>query len=100
MAQKNGKRVDSHTVAKPVNADTTAISGTSARLAIASEVVAVRSTTDCYLKSGDSTVVAASGDHDIFLPANSTYTIRIASDTHLAVIQDSAGGTLYTSEMI
>ena len=100
MAVKTGQRVSTQkTVGQFKNGDATAFTGTSARLAVDSECVRVYADQACYLKSGDDTVVAASGDHDVFLPATTTYDLDIGSNTHLAVIQVSSGGTLQTSEI-
>jgi hypothetical protein len=81
------------------------ISGTSAKNATAfadsTRVISIYSDTDCHIEIGTSSVVATTSDH--FIPAQ-TYmylSITLHGDvafTHIAVIQASAGGTLYISE--
>ena len=64
-------------------------------------VVSVYATEPVYLNFGDSSVVASSGDH--YFPAGLYYDISLggdgtAHDTHLAVLQVSAAGSVYVSE--
>lgn len=50
-------------------------------------------TQPCFIRAGDSTVVATTAD--TFLAANAVYTFGIDSNiTHIAVIQETGAGTL------
>ncbi len=64
-------------------------------------VLSVFATQDIYIRFGDSTVTATTSDH--FYPAGIYYDFAIGGEsaghyTHLAVLQQSAGGTVYISE--
>lgn len=84
------------------------VSGTTARNSVAfadtttgvqnaQKVISLYSTTDCFIRFGDSSIVATTDDH--FYPAGLFYDFAVnANDTHVAVIQATAGGTLYASE--
>ena len=82
-----------------------AIGATSARNATAftGRVIRLHADTDCFIRTGDATVVATASDH--FLPAGETTILSIGAgrdqkDSHIAVIQKSAAGTLYVSELV
>jgi len=51
------------------------------------------SDTDCYISLSDDTVTATTTD--FFLPADTTRYYTRGDHTRIAVIQDSAGGTLH-----
>lgn len=86
---------------KPGGAQQIAFTGTSARQATAFATdriaVAIYATRDCFIKTGDSTVVATTGDH--FIPAGFYTTLALKGHTHLAVISAGTNGTLYVSEL-
>jgi hypothetical protein len=84
----------------PVNGQHFSFTGTSARnsTAIASELVTVHATADCYLKLGGGTVTSAAGAYDFHLVAGQYFYLRTNGATHIAAIQVSAGGTLYINE--
>lgn len=86
-------------------AHTIVTSGVSARNATAfdseTRIVSLYATEDVYLRFGDGAVTANAADH--FFPKNVYYDFAIGGDrtphyTHIAVMQASAGGTLYISE--
>jgi hypothetical protein len=65
------------------------------------KIVSVYATQDVYLKFGDDTVIATTSDH--FFPAGVYYDFAIGGGKskqakRLAVLQVSAGGTIYISE--
>ena len=67
------------------------------------DVVYLYATTDCYVKFGTSTSVAATTS-DFFIPAGQMLPFAIRGDqaptySYIAAIQSSAAGTLYVSEM-
>jgi hypothetical protein len=57
------------------------------------EVVRLYSTTDCHIRFGDFATVAAVAT-DMFLPKNLPEYFNLRGNRWIAVIQDSAGGTL------
>ena len=64
-------------------------------------IISLYSTSDVYLKCGDSGVVATTSDH--FFPAGMYYDISIGGDTaahytHIAALRVSEDGMLYISE--
>ena len=65
-------------------------------------VLEIYSDTACYFQTGNSGITASSADH--YLPAQRGRVYSIGGDqqaqhTHIAVIQASAGGTLWVSEL-
>lgn len=61
------------------------------------QIVSVYATQAVFIKFGDATVEAAATDH--YFPAGVYYDFfKPAGCTHLAVIQATAGGTVYVSE--
>jgi hypothetical protein len=82
---------------------TLAISNTSARNATPfnaqTKVISIFATVPCFIRLGDNTVTATSGDH--FIPDGTYLDIAVngnTKDRHLAVIRTSTDGTLYVSE--
>ena len=64
-------------------------------------VISLFASEDVYLNFGDSSVTADTSDH--FFPKGIYYDMAIGADassqyTHVAVLQVSAGGTVYISE--
>lgn len=62
-------------------------------------VISVYATVPCFIRLGNNTVTATSGDH--FIPDGTYLDIAVGPNTkdrHLAVIHASADGTLYISE--
>ena len=74
---------------------TTAVSG--ANFGANCEVVELTPTEDMFIKFGDSTVEATSGD--IFLRQGSVYTYAVKGDTRVAAIRSATSGTLYITEL-
>ena len=82
----------------------TASSNTSPAIAGSVRVVTLYSTQDCFIETGDASVVASiSTSH--FLPASIPYDISLGAETvasendrYVAVIAASDSGTLYLSE--
>jgi hypothetical protein len=76
------------------------VGGSSRRSALPAncDVVRVCADTDCFIKFGDVTVVAASTDL-LFLKGAEVFAIP-AGATHVAYIQQSAGGTVSVSAMV
>ena len=65
-------------------------------------VIEIYSEVACYFQTGDNTVTASATDH--YLPAQRGRVYSIGGDqqaqhTYIAVIQVSAGGTLWVSEL-
>lgn len=82
------------------------IAASSARNGVAfnstTRVIEIYSTVDCRIRQGDGTVTALATDS--WLPATTGRLYALGGDqqtqaTHIAVIQESTGGTLYISEM-
>jgi hypothetical protein len=61
------------------------------------KAVSLYSTTDCYIKFGGDTVTVSDSSYDFFLPA---FMMRDFENTnpYIAVIRDSADGTLYIGQ--
>ncbi len=59
--------------------------------------IAVYTTQNCFIRTGNSTVVAATTDH--FLPAGFYTTLALKGDTYIAAISGGTNGTLYVSEL-
>jgi hypothetical protein len=75
----------------------TAVAGVNAT-PLACQVVRLHSTTDCYIKFGDlSTLAAVVGD--MFLKANTPEYFTMRGDSRISAIRDSVSGTLYVTEM-
>lgn len=88
-------------VFKPGPHQSVTVSGTTARTGgnFSGETRAIRlcSSTNCYVKLGDATVEATTGD--IYLPAGSPLFLGVPSGaTRVAAIQASAGGVLSVLE--
>jgi hypothetical protein len=64
----------------------------------ACEIVRLYSTTDCYVKFGSTSVVAAT-NADMFMKAYSPEYFSMRGDGWISAIQDSSGGSLYVTEM-
>jgi hypothetical protein len=60
-------------------------------------VVRLTASVDCFIKLGPTGVVAA--NTDTFLPAGQTEYFSVNPGQKVAVIQSTAGGTLYITEM-
>ena len=86
----------------PGEGQTVTISGTTARCAadfeLDTKVISIYSDTDCYVEVGGASVVATTADQ--FVPASTFMYIAVPelADINIAVIQASAGGTLYVGE--
>lgn len=90
---------------KQGGAHTITVSASSAKNAAAfdasTRIVSLYSDVPVYIKCGDSSVTATTGDH--YFPAGLYYDIAIGGEnsahyTHIAALQVSSGGTLYISE--
>ena len=81
---------------RPANGKELSFTGTSARTTIPSDgsTVGLYADQDVYIKLGDSTVVASSGDHDMLIPAGLNRDIQTGGATDISAIQKSAAGTL------
>ncbi len=78
------------------------VSGTSAQSAAfgsSTSEVRVVSTTNCHISFGASPTAAATDNNGIYLPAGVVEYFHVTPGQKLAVIQDSAGGTLCVAEM-
>lgn len=92
-------------VLQPSTTQTVTITGTSALSThvTATNIIRVVSTTDCHIEFGFNPVATTSS---MFMPASVPEYFEIgdvsgdSTMTNLAVIQNSAGGTLYITEMI
>lgn len=84
----------------PKNGQHFTTSGTSARnsVAVSGELVTIHASQDCYIKIGDSAVVAAANDYDMHVVANQYFYLRMNGKTHIAAIQVSSSGTFYINE--
>ena len=96
----NGNPIDAMRL-RAGGAQKIAFTATSARQASAFAtdrlVISIYATQDCFVKTGDGTVVATTNDH--FIPAGFWARIALKGHTHIAAIRSSADGTLYISEM-
>ena len=85
----------------PGTAQQIAVTGTTAHqtTAFASDTVAIAvyTTQDCFIRTGNSSVVAATTDH--FLPAGFYTTLALKGDIYLAAISNGTNGTIYLSEL-
>jgi FtsP/CotA-like multicopper oxidase with cupredoxin domain len=77
--------------------DYVTVSGTSAQTAACpanTYEVRVVSTTNCHIKIGDDPTAAATDNNGIYLPSGVVEYFHVTPGQRVAVIQDSAGGTL------
>lgn len=78
-----------------------AYTGTSANVALPAGATDLRivSTSDCFIKFGTSSSVAAT-NNDCYLPADTPLVVEVRDgDTHIAAIQETAGGTLHLTAL-
>ena len=75
----------------------TAVAGVNAT-PFACQVVRLHSTTDCYVKFGDLSTLAALVT-DMFLKANTPEYFTMRGNSRISAIRDSVSGTLYVTEM-
>jgi FtsP/CotA-like multicopper oxidase with cupredoxin domain len=61
--------------------------------------VRVVSSTNCHINIGQNPTAAATDNNGMYLPANVVEYFHVAPGERLAVIQDTAGGTMTVSEM-
>lgn len=61
--------------------------------------IRVVSTTACHINIGSNPTAAATDNNGIYLPANVVEYLHVTPGQRLAVIQDTAGGTLCVAEM-
>lgn len=61
--------------------------------------IRVVSTTNCHIKIGDDPTAAATDNNGLYLPAGVVEYYHVTPGQKVAVIQDSAGGTLNVGEM-
>lgn len=61
--------------------------------------IRVVSTTNCHINIGQNPTAAATDDNGIYLPANVIEYYHVSPGQRVAVIQDTAGGTLCVSQM-
>lgn len=61
--------------------------------------IRVVSTTNCHINIGANPTAAASDNNGLYLPAGVVEYFHVTPGQRLAVIQDSAAGTLCVSEM-
>lgn len=83
------------------NSDNVAVGAASAQTQVFGphiDVIRVVSTTNCWINIGTNPT-AANADDNLYLPANVIEYFRVAPGQRLAVIQDSAAGTINVSEM-
>lgn len=76
-----------------------AASAQSAVWATTTREIRVVSTTNCHVNIGQNPTAAASDNNGFYLPANVVEYFHVSPGQRLAVIQDSAGGTMTVSEM-
>ena len=76
-----------------------AASAQSAVFAATTQEIRVVSTTNCHINIAASPTAAATDNNGIYLPANVVEYFHVAPGQRLAVIQDTAGGTLSVAEM-
>lgn len=65
--------------------------------ALSADIYRIASNTGCYIKFGDDAVDATA--NDIYFPAGVEVLVLPETATNLAVIQDSAGGTITITAM-
>ena len=61
--------------------------------------IRVVSTTNCHINIAVNPTAAATDNNGMYLPANVVEYFHVSGGDRLAVIQDSAGGTIAVSEM-
>lgn len=61
--------------------------------------IRVVSTTACHINIGQNPTAAATDNNGFYLPANVVEYLHVTPGQRLAVIQDTAGGTLCVAEM-
>ena len=86
---------------RPATSQTVSIGGSSqASSAFAAGVLVVRliATNNCHIQFGSSPTAVANGT-DLFLPSFIPEYFRVEDQEQVAVIQDSASGTLHITEM-
>jgi hypothetical protein len=97
---ENGNAIDAMRL-RQGGAQKIAFNATSARQTTAFPVdrlvISVYATQDCFIRTGDSTVTATTNDH--FIPSGFWARLALKGHTHIAVIRNSADGTLYISEL-
>ena len=101
MGQIEGaKKIKGHSIFRPRTTQNVAFTGTSARTAAGVgnfiQVVRVCATAACWIRVGNSTVVATTSD--IYLPANTVDYLIVDPGSFIAAIQASAAGTLNVTE--
>ena len=95
----NGFPYSDDCVYKIVETESVTVSGTSTQSAVIdkSRIVELCSTTDCHIVIGSNPTATSS---DFFLPANTYRKVLVVEDTDkIAVIQNSAGGNLFITEL-
>jgi hypothetical protein len=103
MAAKKGQRVSTQSQVgffdTPQQISVSTSSAASAE--ITSEGIRVLCATAVFINYGDSSVTAttATSGYKIYLPANTTYDLKIGSNTHIAAITATGTDTLYLSEI-
>lgn len=78
---------------------TGAASAQSASFQATTEEIRVVCTAACHINIGENPTAAASDNNGMYLPANVVEYFHVTPGQKLAVIQDSASGTLTVSEM-
>lgn len=74
------------------------VSGTSARVRLYRSDVSIHCATACFIKLGDSTVVASTSDYDRYIPAGATIDLTNGGNTYIAVVLASGTDTAYINE--
>jgi FtsP/CotA-like multicopper oxidase with cupredoxin domain len=78
------------------------VNGTSAQSAAISancSEIRIVSTTNCHINNGANPTAAATDNNGFYLPAAVIEYLHVSPGQKVAVIQDSAGGTLCVAEM-
>ena len=97
MSSRNDARVP-----YPVEGGAQSVAYTATASATASAVgpqtrrVLISASSDCHIRFGATPVATTA---DTFVPANSTMFLSIRPGQKVSAVQDSAGGTLWVSEM-
>lgn len=83
----------------PVRSENVSYTDTAGRVttAFTYPIIRVISTTDCYVKLGNGTVNATTGD--VYLPAGAIEYFHRKTYTHLSAIRVASSGTINVSEM-
>lgn len=76
----------------------TGTSAQSTALGANTSLVMLHATEDCWVAMGADPTAAATGVGSMFLPANQSYHAGVTPGLEIAVVQDSAGGSLYIYE--